>query len=153
MRKTLTTAATLVAMAAAFVAVAAGGTSARQSDSTRQRVTIEVTGKDPFHALMNGAEGTVTFCCWSESRVVRAGSSLLVTNPRLTFSGKRGTLKIRERIEWVDLPQRHSVQTGTWKFVGGTGAYSGLSGHGRVASVVNGEGYVRLRLFGFLESK
>ena len=91
--------------------------------------------------------------CWSESRVVRAGSSLLVTNPRLTFSGKRGTLKIRERIEWVDLPQRHSVQTGTWKFVGGTGAYSGLSGHGRVASVVNGEGYVRLRLFGFLESK
>ena len=43
MPKTLTTAATLVAVAAAFAAVAAGGTR-----STAQSVRIEAKGTDPF---------------------------------------------------------------------------------------------------------
>ena len=86
-----------------------------------------------------------------------AGARLEVTNPQLTLTGKHGTLTIREWIEWVGLPDDWSVQTGTWKVVGGTGSrtgtYAGLSGHGRITSVWTHGGYLRVRLFGFLEPK
>ena len=35
---------------------------------------------------------------------------------------------VRNRIEWVDLPDGWAVFTGTWKVIRGTGAYAGLSG-------------------------
>lgn len=157
MRKTVTAAVALLAMVATFVAVAAGGT-----HSAKQRVRIEATGADPFTFVLRPMSqgrvqrdtGPLTFCCWRERKVTRAGARLLVTNPRMTLAGKHGTLKIRERIEWVALPGDWAIQTGTWKVVGGTGSYAGLSGSGRIASVTAaGVGYLRLRLFGFLESK
>lgn len=156
MRKTVTAAVALVALAAAFAAVAAGGT-----HSTAQRVRIEVTGTGPnafvlrpmSHGRVQRDSGPMTFCCWRSWNVTRAGAKLEVTNPRLTLTGKQGTLEIRNTVEWVGLPDDWSVQTGTWKVVGGTGAYAGLSGSGRVASVLIPDGHIRLRLFGFLDSK
>jgi len=161
MRKTLITALALLAIAgvsaAGAAAIGAGGT-----NSTKQRVRIEAVGDGSavipavLRPITQGRhrtdQGTLTFCCWSESSVMRAGSKLLVTNPLLTFTLADGTLKIRNRIEWVDVPGGLSVQTGTWKVVGGTQAYAGQTGHGRVASVFsNTDGHIKLRLFGWLE--
>jgi hypothetical protein len=160
MRKTLTIAAALVATAAAFAAVAAGGT-----HSAAQRVRIEAKGTDPYtfvlkpisHGRVQADLGSATFCCWTNWSVTRAGTKLDVSNPLLTISGKRGMLKIREQIEWVDLPDGWQVCTGTWKVVGGSSDYAGLSGHGRVACAWAPESDLarplRLRLFGFLEPK
>ena len=160
MRKTLTTAATLVAVAAAFAAVAAGGT-----HSAAQRVRIEATGADPFtfqlrpmsHGRIQGDVGQLTFCCWRTSSVTRAGARLDVSNPRLTFNGEHGVLRIRAQVEWIPLPDGWSVFTGTWKVVGGSRGYSGFSGHGRMAGTwapeTDPHRDLRLRLFGFLQPK
>jgi hypothetical protein len=172
-RKTLITAVALVAIATAFAAVAAGGT-----HSAGQRVRIEVKGilergpGDPFTFVLTPISpggvgllpdsGSATLCCWTNSSVTRAGAKLEVSNPLLTIGTKTpwavgpNWLKIRERVEWVDLPDRWSVCTGTWKVVGGSGAYAGLSGHGRVACAWGPdpdfatESTLRVRLFGFL---
>lgn len=158
MRKTLTTAATLVAVGAAFAAVAAGGT-----DSAAQRVRIEVVGTDPFtfnlrpmsHGRIQRDIGQVTFCCWRTSSVTRAGARLDVSNPRLTFNGEHGVLRIRARVEWIPLPDGWSVFTGTWKIVGGSRGYTGFSGRGRIAGTwapeTDPHRDLRLRLFGFLQ--
>lgn len=156
MRKTLTAAVALVALGAAFAAVAAGGT-----DSSKQRVRIDVTGLNGSEFVLRPMSqgraqpdsGPSWFCCWRSWSVTRAGAKLEVTNPRLSLAGKHGTLTIRERIEWVGLPDDWSVQTGTWKVVGSTGTYAGLSGHGRITSVWTRDGYLRIRFFGFLEPK
>jgi hypothetical protein len=156
MRKTMTAAVALAAMAAAFTAAAAGGTR-----SGAQRVRIDVKGPDLYafalrpvsHGQVRPDSGASTFCCWRSWSVTRAGAKLEVTNPSVTLTGKQGTLTVRERIEWVGLPDDWSVQSGTWKVVGGTGTYAGLSGHGRVTSVWTHNEYLRVRFFGFLESK
>lgn len=158
MRKTLTAAVALVTMAAAFVAVAAGGT--RSAAQHGPRVRIEVKGTDPFTFTMmsqGGIQtdlGSATFCCWRSWDVIRAGTKVEVTNPKLTFHGDHGTLTIRERIEWVPLPDGWSVFTGTWKVVGGTRGYAGFSGHGRLAGAAAPETAperdLRIRIFGFL---
>ena len=164
MRKMLTTAVALVAMAAAFAAAAAGGT-----HSPGQRVRIEVKGtglysfvlKPITHGPVGADVGSATFCCWTNWTVSRAGTKLDVSNPRLTLAGSkfgdRGSLKIREQIEWVDLPDGWQVCTGTWKVVIGSRDYAGLTGHGRVACAwapeTDPNRALRIRLFGFLESK
>jgi len=160
MRKTLVAAVALVAMAAAFAAVASGGT-----HSGAQRVRIEATGtgavtfvlKPMSKGRIQGDTGPLAFCCWRSWNVTRAGAKLEVTNPRLTLFGRRGTLQIRQRIEWVQLPDGYSIWTGTWKVVGGTRAYAGLSGHGFDAGVWEPETKpdrdIRIRLFGVLEPK
>lgn len=54
-----------------------------------------------------------------------------------TLTGKRGTLTIRERNEWVDPGNPESgchIAFGTWKVVRGTGQYRGLAGGGRSAN-------------------
>ena len=164
MRKTFTAAVALLAIAAIFVAVAAGGTG-----SAKQRVRIEVSGTDPFTFVLTPTSrgdaqpdtGAASFCCWRSWTVTRAGTKLDVSNPSLTlvpYAGSRGSfLKIRERIEWVALPDGWSVCTGTWKVTGGAGEYVGLSGHGRVACAwapeTEPERSLRIRLFGFLVPK
>ncbi|HEU5214069.1 MAG TPA: hypothetical protein VFU30_00875 [Gaiellaceae bacterium] len=144
-------------MATAFAAVAAGGT-----HSAGQRVRIEAKGAGRTFAFVLSPRsqgrlrrdtGPLAFCCWETSSVTRAGAKLDVSNPRLTFAGKQGTLRIRDQIEFVPLPEGWSVFTGTWKVVGGSGTYAGVSGRGRVAGVWAADGNLRLRLFGFLQPK
>jgi hypothetical protein len=163
MRKTLTAAVALLAIAAIFVAAAAGGTGSR-----KQSVRIEVSGTDPFKFMLTPTSrgdlapdtGAASFCCWRSWTVTRAGAKLDVSNPRLTLwpqAGSRGSfLKIRERIEWVALPDGWSVCTGTWNAIGGAGDYVGVSGHGRVACAwapeTEPQRSLRIRLFGFLIS-
>jgi hypothetical protein len=150
MRKTLIAAVALAA-AAVLVTVAAA-----RPVSMKERVSITHTGNSftltPMSSgAIQGDSGAFEACCWSNLHVVRAGQRLDLNNPLLTLTGKNGTLKLRNRIVWVDLPGGWSIFTGTWKVVGGTGAYAGLAGHGSVAAAVpasGGDG--RVHFWGFL---
>lgn len=67
----------------------------------------------------------------SPRRVLREGQTVEIFLPTLT-TGKRGTLTIKERLEWVDVSNenapgfsfRPGVAIGTWQVVGGTGQYA-----------------------------
>lgn len=150
MRKALTAVVVLGAAAAVLVAVA----SARPT-SAKQRVSIANTGNSfvlrPTSAgPVKSDKGALDACCWTTRHVVLAGERLDVNDPHLTLTGRNGTLKLRNRIVWVDVPGGLSIFIGTWKVVGGTGAYAGLSGHGRVEGVATIGGQDKARLFGFL---
>ena len=71
--------------------------------------------------------------------VVRDGQEVTIYDGGVaTLTGKRGTLTIRDRSEWVNLGNdanrdgnEDSVAFGTWKVVRGTGQYAGIVGKGR----------------------
>jgi hypothetical protein len=63
--------------------------------------------------------------------VVRNGQTVGVYTNTWTLTGKRGTLTIRERVEWVSVEAgEDGVAMGTWKVVRGTGKYAGVTGSG-----------------------
>ena len=67
--------------------------------------------------------------------MIREGQKVWMCGPvTWTLTGKRGTLTIQERSEWVDPGNVESgchIAFGTWKVVRGTGQYAGVSGGGR----------------------
>jgi hypothetical protein len=72
----------------------------------------------------------------SERVVMRAGQRVAVYDSIVeTFKGKRGTLVIRSRIEYLDAGNGYHVGAGTWKVVRGTGQYARITGGGRRADV------------------
>jgi hypothetical protein len=153
MNRTLTAVAALAAAAVTLATVAAAAPVA-----AKQRVAIQVKGASFVLApIRSGAverdTGTVAFCCWSSSHLVRDGQDIDINTPLMTLTGKHGTLVARNRIEWVDLPDRWSVFTGTWKVVRGTGAYAGLSGGGRGAGTGPPSNDGKAQFEGFLVSK
>jgi hypothetical protein len=152
MRKTMTVAVLLAATLAILAAVAyARPASAKQRVSiAQQRESFVLT---PTSAGAIGSDkGAFAACCWSTRHVVVAGQRLELNNPLLTFTGRNGTFKFRNRIVWVEVPGKWSTFSGTWKVVGGTGAYAGLSGNGHVVGVVSPSGHDRVHFFGFLTS-
>jgi hypothetical protein len=152
MRKVLT-AAVLIGV---VVAVLASFASARTA-AVRQRVSISNPGNSfvlrPTSAgPIKSDKGALDACCWTTRHVVLAGERLDVNDPHLTLTGRNGTLKLRNRIVWVDVPGGLSIFTGTWRVVGGTGAYAGLSGRGRVEGVQTIGGNDNARFFGFFRA-
>jgi hypothetical protein len=135
------------AAAAAFVAAAivAGSATADQT-SAQQRIAITspngnanlfvLTPLTPGPIVRDS--GTATWCCMTQRFIQRDGQSIEIDNPLKTFNGKHGTFVWRAQIDWVQLDNGDSVGTGTWKIVGGTGAYNHLEGHGRVAVIDGG---------------
>lgn len=137
--------AVLVALAAAvaLVSVASAG-----SDGTKQRVAITARilpgGEAVLTPLKDGAlkrdsgrfDGE-----WSstpERTVMLKGQEIGIHPAVWTLKGKRGTLTIRERTEWVDIGidgnedgLDDGVAFGTWKVVRGTGQYARIAGGGR----------------------
>jgi hypothetical protein len=73
----------------------------------------------------------------SDERVVmREGQRVAIYDSIVeTFKGKRGTLVIRSRIEYVEAGSGYHVGTGTWKVVRGTGQYARIAGGGRRGDV------------------
>lgn len=68
---------------------------------------------------------------------VRKGQSVMICEGAWTLTGRRGTLTIRERNEWVDIGndgngdgETDGVAVGTWKVARGTGVYAGVTGGG-----------------------
>ena len=71
--------------------------------------------------------------------VVRDGQTLTIYDGAVTtLTGRRGTVTIRDRNEWLDLGQdsnrdgeSDAIAVSTWKVVRGTGQYAGIVGTGR----------------------
>jgi hypothetical protein len=135
----------LVALAAA---VALTSAAAAGADAAKQRVVITMKALpdgqfvlEPLQAgALKGDMGT-TSIVWGDPRnVIRDGQSVDIYYPvTVTLRGKRGTLTLRERSEWIPTGDA-LVATGTWKVVRGTGAYANVSGHGRSAHVGHDQG-------------
>jgi hypothetical protein len=136
---------TLVALAAAvtLTAVAAAG-----PDGAKQRVAINMKifpqGTFVLTPLQTGAlkhdSGTVNDTTSPPGRKVkRDGQTVTIYDGVVwALAGKRGTLTIRDRNEWVDVSNENTrygyppgVGIGTWKVVRGTGQYAGVVGKGR----------------------
>jgi hypothetical protein len=137
----------LVALAGAvtLTAVAVAG-----PDAAKQRVAIDMKiypqGTFVLRPLQAGAlkqdSGTIS-SNWTDipgRNVMRDGQEVTIYDGAVTtLTGKRGTLTIRDRNEWVavaneNVPNgdfRPGVGIGTWKVVRGTGQYAGIVGKGR----------------------
>ena len=67
---------------------------------------------------------------------IRDGQTVAIYDPIIEkLEGKRGTLVLRSRIEYVDAGNGYHVGTGTWKVVRGTGQYAQITGGGRSGTV------------------
>jgi hypothetical protein len=134
----------LVALVAAvtLTSVAAAG-----PEAAKQRVAISMkdlaNGTFVLTPLQTGMlkrdSGTVSVVYSGEPSVMRQGQEVFIYRNSYRFKGKRGSFSIRERNEWVDVSNenapgfdfRPGVGIGTWKVVGGTGAYAKITGGGR----------------------
>ncbi|HLG08918.1 MAG TPA: hypothetical protein VI409_09665 [Gaiellaceae bacterium] len=147
--------AVLVAIVAAvtLTSVAAAG-----PDAAKQRVAIVMNdlpdGKfllSPFQlGAVKSDSGRTSVALSGPNVVMREGQTIEVWRNTWTLTGKRGSLTIRERVEWIDAGQPF-IGTGTWKLVRGTGQYAGIAGSGRSASAglnrANGAWFVRYEGF------
>ena len=117
---------------------------------TKQRIAIVETGNpDPdvnalFFELIPLSPGPLKHDSGAEyatgnqnfgNPFIRDGQQVfpLVGTDKLV--GKNGTFMLPARLESVDLNTAYSIQTGTWSFKSGTGAYEGFTGRGRFAGV------------------
>jgi hypothetical protein len=154
MRRKLTAIVLTVATAAALAAVAAAG-----PVTAKQRVELQIRGNGSFvlAPMTSGAvkrdTGTASFCCWTEHQITRDGITNDVDDPHVTLFGKRGNLMLHNRIEFFDILDGWTVITGTWKVVGGTGAYAGISGGGHGAGVMLAPSNQKTLFQGFLSAK
>jgi len=150
----------LFALAAAvtLTSVAAAG-----PEAAKQRVAINIKNPDdgtfvltPLQAgTFNRDSGTVSLAYNDPTIVIREGQRINIYRNTYTLRGKRGSLSIRERAEFVSVSNEKvpgfdftpGVGTGTWKVVGGTGAYAEVTGSGRSGmqgqpSLVRQEGFL-----------
>jgi hypothetical protein len=150
----------LSALAAALMlaSVAAGG-----ADVARQRVAITTQATrttSVSRALLTPLQtGTIkpdTGTLIGDSSttrelVVRGGQSVEIYSGVSTFQGKRGSILMRFRQEYVEAGNGYHPATGTWKVVRGTGAYKGVTGGGRLGHVwLEWNDHWSSRLEGFL---
>jgi hypothetical protein len=137
----------LLAALVALAAVALTSGAEPEQDAAKQRVAkqrvaivsggVESTsgaGEFVLTPLEAGAlkrdSGTTT-SVWSERIVMRDGQRIAIDQGVETFEGRRGTLRTRFRIEWVEAGNGYHVATSTWKLVRGTGQYAQIAGGGR----------------------
>ena len=92
--------------------------------------------------LVEDDKGLATDLLTDGGRAVRNGMSVGLAVARQKLIGRRGTLRISVRLDVYDIEYDGSytngsrVLLGTWRIMGGTGAYSGLRGGGRYAGIV-----------------
>jgi hypothetical protein len=77
--------------------------------------------------------GTVT-TVWQPVRV-RSGHRLVGHDAVSTLKGKRGSIFIGLRVEWVDTGGGSHLGRGVWNVLGGTGQYARIAGGGRSGDV------------------
>ena len=149
-KKLIAPAVAAVAAVVLTAAAAAGPSAARQQVMIVTRGGIDHFQLLPRAGSLHRDSGSAHYCCWSERVVIRDGQRVEVNDPVTTLVGKRGTLVMRERIEWLDAGNGYSIGVGTWKVVRGTGAYKGVTGSGRSASSWLPSGPVSWQNDGFL---
>ena len=140
----------LVALVAAIIltSVAAAG-----PDAAKQRVAFDMKicrpGKSQGTFVLTPQQsgslkpdsGTIShnFLSIPGRDVLRDGQKVTIYDGGVaTLTGKRGTLTIRDRNEWVDLAhdgngdgENDGIAFSTWKVVRGTGQYAAVVGKGR----------------------
>ena len=139
----------VVALVALAVAVTLASAAAAGPNAAKQRVAIDmkIYPQETFvlTPLQTGSlktdSGTISNNCASipGRDVMRDGQKVTIYDGGVaTLTGKRGTLTIRDRNEWVDLErdgngdgELDAIAIGTWKVVRGTGQYAGIAGKGR----------------------
>lgn len=133
---------------ALIAAVTATSVAAASPIAAKQRVAIVSYGVEanpnaarflltPLQAgVLRRDSGTGSAVLSNEHVVMREGQRVAIYDSVVeTFKGKRGTLVIRSRIEWVEAGSGYHIGTGTWKVVRGTGQYAGAAGGGRRGDV------------------
>jgi hypothetical protein len=140
------TQATLVALVAAIIltsVAAAGPHAAKQRMAINMKIYPQKTFVlTPLRAgPLKGDSGTISSNWLSipGRDVMHDGQKVTIYNAaETTLTGKRGTLTIRDRNEWVDLGHNSNrdgesdgIGITTWKVVRGTGRYAGIVGTGR----------------------
>jgi hypothetical protein len=140
----------VLAVLAAAVTLTSVGAAAPVAAKQRVAITAKVlpTGAAVLDPLQKGA-------LERDSGTFDEGSSSRGTEIR-RFTGKRGNLVFRERLEWVEVGSDLNrdgfadlVALGTWKVARGTGPYAGITGGGRSAHLGLGRRWVA-RYEGFL---
>ncbi len=89
----------------------------------------------------------------TQKHVVRSGQAVIIFTVTSTWTGKLGTLVLRQRIDDVAAGSAYRVGTGDWSLLtaSGTNQYAGLTGSGRSAYVLAPHGCcVLFRLEGFV---
>jgi hypothetical protein len=125
----LTALAALAVAAVTLTSVAAAG-----PDAAKQRVAITMNDLEHGTFVLTPLQaGTLKRDSGTASRVSKGSG--VVTRGNYTLEGQRGSLTIRERIEWFIAGSGYNVATGTWKVVSGTGEYAEVAGGGRIAHV------------------
>ena len=131
--------AVLVALA---VAVTLTSVAAARPDAAKQRVIINMKIHPqktfvltPLQAgPLKSDSGTISggWLTITGRNVMRDGQEVTIYDGAVTtLTGKRGTLTIRDRNEWVDVGNNDSIGIGTWKVLRGTGQYARIVGKGR----------------------
>jgi hypothetical protein len=138
--------AVLVALVAAIIltSVAAAG-----PEAARQRVVIDMKIYPQKTFVLTPMQGgslqadtgkiSSTWLSIRGREVMRDGEKVTIYKGAVVkLTGKRGTLTLRDRIEWFDLARDASgdgeadgIGNSTWQVVRGTGQYSGIVGKGR----------------------
>jgi len=133
-----------LAAAVALTAIAAAG-----PDAAKQRVVVNMKiypqktfALTPMRAGPLKPDSGKISSNWLSilgRKVMRDGQEVSIYDGAvIRLTGKRGTLTIRDRNEWVDLGvdengdgDLDAIGIGTWKVVRGTGQYAGIVGKGR----------------------
>ena len=122
--------------AALVTAVTLTSVAAAGPESAKQRVAISMKNPGdgtfvltPLKAgTLKRDAGTVSGVFKESGTVMREGQSVFISRNTYTFKGKRGTMSIRERNEFVNVSNEKvkgfdftpGIGIGTWKVVGGT---------------------------------
>jgi hypothetical protein len=147
----------LTMVIALVVALTVASVAAARPDVAKQRIAISAKPDDSrpgqfvLTPLGSGAlkrdSGKVRVAFSSGPKVLRQGQEVSIYKITFRYTGKRGSLTIRERSEWVDVSNenapgydyRPAVAMGTWKVVAGTGQYAKIAGGGRSAHAGMGQ--------------
>jgi hypothetical protein len=138
----------LVASAAAATAFAVATDEAGGATAAKRRVAIEVVFNGELE-LFGRFVLTSPRSIWGDvgkvsgpprtfvARGTRAGQDWERYRITLTLKGTEGTLELRSTTTFVSAGKRYQVFTGTWKTIGGTGAYAGAVGGGPATGVLD----------------
>ena len=136
-------------LAALAAAVTLTSVAAARPDAAKQRVvinmkiypqkTFELTPTQAGPLKRDSGKISSNWLSIPGRKVMRDGQEVTIYDGAVNrLTGKRGTLTIRDRNEWVDLGidengdgEVDSIAISTWKVVRGTGQYAGIVGKGR----------------------
>jgi hypothetical protein len=139
----------VVALVALATAVTLTSVASAGADAAKQRVAIDMKlypqktfVLTPLQAgPLKRDSGTIShnFLSIPGRKVMRDGQEVTIyVGAVTTLTGRRGTLTIRDRNEWVGLArdgngdgEYDNIGIGTWKVTRGTGQYAGIVGKGR----------------------